>query len=76
MNCPSDDIISYDGVLFYIGPSTPCLMSLFAIVTGGASVPARDVISTRKTHVPIVVFVGVGCGVFLPFILDAGLVPT
>ena len=40
-------------------------MSLFAIVTGGAGVPARDVISTQKTHVPIVVvFVGVGCGVF------------
>ena len=53
--------MSYGGVLFCIGPSAPCLMSLFAIVTGGAGVPARDVISTRKTHVPIiVVFVGVG----------------
>ena len=39
-------------------------MSWFAIVTGGAGVPARDVISTQKTNVPIVVvFVGVGCGV-------------
>ena len=51
-------------------------MSLFAIVTGGAGVPAWYVISTRKTHVPIVVvFVGVGCGVFLLFVLAAGLVP-
>ena len=56
--------MSYGGVLFCIGLSAPCLMSLFAIVTGGAGVPARDVISTRKTHVPfVVVFFGVGCGV-------------
>ena len=56
MNLPSSDVISYGGVLFCIGPSAPCLMSWFAIVTGGTGVPARDVISTRKTHVPIVVF--------------------
>ena len=50
--------------MFCIGPSAPCLMSWFAIVTGGTGVPARDVISTRKTHVPIVVFfVGVGWSV-------------
>ena len=36
-------------------------MPWFAIVAGGAGGPARDVISTRTTHVPIVVvFVGVG----------------
>ena len=64
MNCPSGDIMSYASVLFCIGPSAPCLMSLFAIVTGGAGVPAREIISKRKKHVPIVVvFVGVGCGV-------------
>ena len=62
MNCPSADIISYGSVLFCIVLSAPCLMSLFVIVTGGAGVTAQDVISTRKTHVPIVVvFVGVGC---------------
>ena len=39
-------------------------MYLITIVTGGAGVPARDVLSTQKTRVPIVVvFVGVGCGV-------------
>ena len=64
MYCPSADIMSYVGVLLYIVSIKPCLMSFFAIVTGVAGVPARDVISTRKTHVPIVlVFVGVGCGV-------------
>ena len=53
--------MSYSGILFYIGPSAPCLMFWFAIVTGGVGVPARDVISTRKTYAPIVVvFVGVG----------------
>ena len=30
-------------------------MSWFEIVIGGAGVPARYVISTQKTHVPIVV---------------------
>ena len=50
--------------MFCIVPSTTCLVSLFVIVTGNAGVPARDVISTQKTHVPIVVvFVGVWCGV-------------
>ena len=76
MNCPSADIMSYGGVFFCIGPSTPCLISWFEIVTGGAGVPAQDVISIGKTHVPVVVvIVGVGCGVFLPAILAAGLVP-
>ena len=51
-------------------------MSLFAIVTGGAGVPAQDIISTWKTHVPIVfVFLGLVVEFVLPFILDAGLVP-
>ena len=64
MNFASAEIIFYGGMLFYIGLSTPCLVSLFVIVTGGAGVTARDVISTQKTHVPfVVVFVGVGCEV-------------
>ena len=46
-------------------------MYLFAIVTDGAGVPDRDVLSTLKTHVPIVVFfVGVGCGVFYTVHID------
>ena len=54
----------YGGVLFYIGPIAPCLMSWFAIVTGGVGVPDWDVIYTQKTHVTIVVvFFGVGFGV-------------
>ena len=50
-------------------------MSLFAIVTGGAGVPDQDVISTRKTHLPIfVVLLGLDVEFVLPFILAAGLV--
>ena len=62
MNCPFSDIISYGDVFFCIGLSATCLIYWFTIFTGGAGAPARDVILTRKTHVPIVVvFVGVGC---------------
>ena len=76
VNCPSADIISYGGILFCTGPSAPCLMSWFAIVTGGTGVPARDFISTRKTHVPIVVFLlGLVLAFALPVIVASDIVP-
>ena len=68
--------MSYGGVLLCIGPSAPCMMSWFVIVTGGAGVPAWDVISTRKIYVPIVVFFwGLDGEVAPTVILAAGIVP-